>query len=66
MTKEEATAPEGFVWQCGACLRRAKNKMDGGIDQGWDSSCYTNSSLVPADEADRNFVAQWGRSQENK
>ena len=34
-------APEGAVWVCGACFKRAKHKIEGGIDHGWDTSCFT-------------------------
>ena len=49
MSAEKYDAPEGTVYVCAACGKRAKNRMNGGIDQGWDESCFMNSMLC--DEA---------------
>lgn len=39
-------APEGTVWVCLACGKRARNRVSGGIDRFWDESCYMHAELV--------------------
>ena len=47
-------APPGYIWQCGACGRRARtqagfdhdNKRTA-LDHGYDESCFLNARLVP-------------------
>lgn len=39
------TAPAGQVWVCPACGRRARDRVEGGISRGWDSSCYSHAVL---------------------
>lgn len=39
-------APEGFVWICEECGKRARSYLNGGIDRGWDASCALNAVLV--------------------
>jgi hypothetical protein len=34
-------APEGTTWVCGACGKCARHRIDGGLSDGWDSSCTT-------------------------
>lgn len=34
-------AEPGTVWVCGACGKRARHRVEGGIDAGWDTSCFT-------------------------
>ncbi len=47
-------APSGQVFICGACGKRSRDIYgDQAIDQGWDSSCFINSHLMPEDEAQR-------------
>lgn len=41
-------APPGFHWVCGACGKHARNSVThAGASQGWDESCFLNSSLTP-------------------
>ena len=42
-------APEGQVWVCLACGKRAKNRVSGGIDRGWDAACFLNSRSFEED-----------------
>jgi hypothetical protein len=48
-------APAGFTWVCTACGKRANHRVDGGISEGWDSSCFSwavlceDTSLVIVD-----------------
>lgn len=37
-------APPGWVWQCGACGKRIRDRY--GESGGWDESCMLNSVLV--------------------
>ncbi len=38
-------ATEGCVWVCMACGKRASDRTTGGIDIGWDVSCFLNAML---------------------
>lgn len=42
---ERYEAPEGAVWVCAACGKRASHKTDGGVDRGWDVSCFIHAVL---------------------
>jgi hypothetical protein len=44
----DAAAPEGAVWICTACGKRASSLTDGGIDHGWDESCMMHAVLCDA------------------
>jgi hypothetical protein len=46
---KDATAPDGTVWVCGACGKRASNRYTGGISHGWDESCMLHAVLCRAD-----------------
>lgn len=39
-------APRGWIWQCGACGKRANDRY--GETGGWDESCMLNCTLVKA------------------
>lgn len=45
---EDRRAPEGKIWQCHACGKKAVDKYGiiGYRSQGWDESCMLNSSLI--------------------
>lgn len=49
MSKSDDRAPAGAVWCCAACGRRASHRVDGGISDGWDESCFLHAVLC--DEA---------------
>lgn len=49
-------APEGQVWVCGACGKRARSRygfdaqhQSTAIDRGWDESCMLNAVLCFAE-----------------
>lgn len=52
MTKHEA--PEGTVWVCVACGKRAKNRMTGGLSPKWDESCMIWARLCRKDKIEIN------------
>lgn len=45
---EDRRAPEGKIWQCAVCGKRAEDKygLIGKTDRGYDESCMLNSVLV--------------------
>lgn len=42
-------APDGAVWVCCACGKRAANRYTGGISGGWDESCMLSAVLCRID-----------------
>ncbi len=42
-------AGAGEVWVCTACGKRAQDRTNGGIDLGWDVSCFLNAKLAKED-----------------
>lgn len=45
--KPDNVAPDGFLWQCGACGKKVKDKFS---DNGeWDESCMLNAVLIKED-----------------
>ena len=52
---EDRRAPNGQIWQCGACGKMAEDKygMIGWHSRGWDESCMLNSVLVQYSEKSR-------------
>lgn len=42
----------GTVWICGACGKRARDRISGRISYGWDESCYMWAILCRDDIGD--------------
>lgn len=48
MSNGNEVAKEGFVFVCGACGKRSKDRFGfQKIDRGWDESCMLNSDQYP-------------------
>lgn len=45
----DTKAPDGAVWVCAACGKRASDRFEGGISRGWDESCMLNACLCVVD-----------------
>lgn len=57
--EERQRAPDGYVWVCSACGKRARDAYGNDGPREWDVSCYLNSLLV---EQERVVIDKDGRA----